>query len=136
MPFTESISIDRTASGSATHTSTNPPLPVVSPDGYVSITWGDSDAEITQNFKDTLQTKYSVSGFNGYMLFIPEDQLDSSSAYIYLSMMLWPESSSATEVILSINNGGATGNLAASEPLGRLYFLQPMTYNKIQYTFS
>lgn len=136
MPYTESITITRTAVGAATHTSSNPPLPVFSPDGYVDIVWGDSAAAITQNFKDTLQTGYTVSGFKGILLFIPEDVLSAStSSYVYMSARLWTETSSPVEIILSINNGGATGNLAASEPLGRLYFLQPLTYNKLNLTF-
>ena len=138
MPFTETISITRTAVGSATHTSSNPPLPVASADGYVSIVWGDSAETITQNFKDSLQTGFAVSGFKGFMLFIPDDLLTSTSGYVYLSMKLFtqPDPEVPVEVILSINNGGASGTLGANEPLGRLYFLQPLTYDKLQMTFS
>lgn len=136
MPFTETVTISRDGTGSANHTSNNPPLAVIDPQGdFVQITWGDTLATIVQNFRQTLQTKYKVSGFNGILLFVPEDVLGASPSRLHLSMQVWSDVSDR-DIILTINNGGAGGDLAADAPLGRLYFLQPLDNRKIIYTFS
>lgn len=136
MPFTETVTISRDAAGAADHTSSNPPLAIVNPQGdFVQITWGDAAATITQNFRETMQTGYKVSGFNGILLFVPEDVLGASPGRLHLSMQVWSDASDR-EIILTVNNGGAAGDIAADVLLGRLYFLQPLDSRKIIYTFS
>lgn len=136
MPFTETVTISRDAVGVATHTSNNPPAAVVHANGdFAEIWWGDTLAAITQNFHDTLQTGYKVSGHNGILLYMPEDDLGASASTVHLAAHVWSDSGDK-EIILSIHNGGATGNLAADVLLGRLYFLQPLDNRKIIYTFS
>ena len=136
MPFTETVTISRDAVGAADHTSNNPPLAVIDPQGdFVQLTWGDTLATILQNFRQTLQTGYKVSGFKGILLFVPEDVLGASAAQLHLSMQVWSDASDR-EIILTINNGGAGANLVADVLLGRLYFLQPLDNRKIIYTFS
>ena len=136
MPFTETVTVSRDAVGAADHTSSNPPLAVVSPEGdYVTIKWGDAPATIVQNFRKTLQTGYKVSGFNGILLFVPEDILGASPGRLFLSMKVWSDADDR-EIILTINNGATSGDLAADVVLGRLYFLQPLDSRKIIYTFS
>lgn len=125
MPFSESITIDRTGTGGDID-SNNPPLATLD-EIRVPIVWGDTNYAIAQAGSGAdvkvLNTTYKITcPTNIEALFLPNGLINATTVHIRFKPQIFKNGD--TVLIEARNIGPASKSVIASETLGHLYFIE------------
>lgn len=133
MPYSESITIDRTGTG-GDYTSSNPPLATW--DGArVPIYWGDAANFVSESGSGTqrraFNTTYKLTMSSDIAaVFIPDSVFNALSVSITIQPSVFKNGE--TVIIRARNFGPLVKNIEAGELLGHLYFID----SKFQLTMA